>query len=146
MTSLWVRWHSKSPASRLFTQPFIQTQIKENIKVPRHWPLCGEVTEDRWFPAQRASNAENYLMTSSWKLCCVVLCGILAFCRWWLNGLPIRLLPYLSGTHVNSTSSTDQGDIFIYRCPRLLCRWLLFWYEPSSVISGTWTLCPRFRF
>ena len=28
-------------------------QIKENIKVPRHWPLCGE------FPAQMASNAEN---------------------------------------------------------------------------------------
>ena len=24
--------------SRLFTQPFIQTQIKENIKAPRHWP------------------------------------------------------------------------------------------------------------
>ena len=23
-------------ASQLFTQPFIQTQIKENIKVPRH--------------------------------------------------------------------------------------------------------------
>ena len=28
----------------LFTQPFIQTQIKENIKAPRHWPLCGEFT------------------------------------------------------------------------------------------------------
>ena len=26
----------KSPASRLFTQPFIQAQIKENIKAPRH--------------------------------------------------------------------------------------------------------------
>ena len=39
----------KSSASRLFTQPFIQAQIKENIKAPRHFPLC----------AQRASNAEN---------------------------------------------------------------------------------------
>ena len=28
---------------------FIQTQIKENIKAPRHWPLWGEI----------ASNAEN---------------------------------------------------------------------------------------
>ena len=36
-----------SPASRLFTQPFIQTQIKENIKAPRHWPLCGDFTGDR---------------------------------------------------------------------------------------------------
>ena len=31
-----------------FTQPFIQTQIKEKIKAPRHWPLCGEFTGDRW--------------------------------------------------------------------------------------------------
>ena len=33
---------SKTPASRFFTQSFIQTQIKENIKAPRHWPLCGK--------------------------------------------------------------------------------------------------------
>ena len=49
----------KSPASRLFIQPFIQTQIKENIKAPRHWPLCGEFTGTDEFPAQRASYAEN---------------------------------------------------------------------------------------
>ena len=29
---------------------FIQAQIKENMKVPRHWPLCGEFTGDRWIP------------------------------------------------------------------------------------------------
>ena len=39
MTSLWAQWRLKSPASRLFTQLFIQSQIKENIKAPRHWPL-----------------------------------------------------------------------------------------------------------
>ena len=43
----------------LFTQPFIQAQIKENIKAPHHWPLCGEFTGHRWIPAQMASNAEN---------------------------------------------------------------------------------------
>ena len=43
----------------LFTQPFIQTQIKENIKAPRHWPLCGEFTGTGEFPAQKASYAEN---------------------------------------------------------------------------------------
>ena len=37
----------------------IQAQIKENIKAPRHWPLCGEFTGTGEFPAQRASNAEN---------------------------------------------------------------------------------------
>ena len=36
-----------------------KAQIKENIKVPRHWPLWGELTCDRGFPAQRVSNAEN---------------------------------------------------------------------------------------
>ena len=39
VTSQWVGWHLKSPASRLFTQPFIQTQFKtqfkEDIKAPR---------------------------------------------------------------------------------------------------------------
>ena len=31
----------------------------ENVKAPRHWPLCGELTGERWIPAQMASNAEN---------------------------------------------------------------------------------------
>ena len=31
MTLLWASWRLKSRASRLFTQPFIQEQIKENI-------------------------------------------------------------------------------------------------------------------
>ena len=41
------RWRLRSPASRLFTQPFIQAQIKETI------------TGHRWIPAQKASHAEN---------------------------------------------------------------------------------------
>ena len=32
---------------------------QRNIKAPRHWPLWGESTGDRWFPSQRASNTEN---------------------------------------------------------------------------------------
>ena len=40
----------KSPASPLFTQPFIQVQIKENIKAPRRWLLRGEFTGGRWIP------------------------------------------------------------------------------------------------
>ena len=46
----WAQWHLNSLASRLFTQPFIVAQIKENIKAPRHWTLCGEFTGDRWIP------------------------------------------------------------------------------------------------
>ena len=56
VTSKWARWRLKSPASRLFAHPFIQAQIKENIKAPRrHWPLWGGST----VTSQRASNAEN---------------------------------------------------------------------------------------
>ena len=46
VTSWWVRWHLKSPASRLFTQSCIHVQIKEDIKAPHHLPLCGEFTGD----------------------------------------------------------------------------------------------------
>ena len=28
-------------------------QIKENIKAPRHWPLCGEFTGHRWIPCTK---------------------------------------------------------------------------------------------
>ena len=57
--------HLKSPASPLFIQPFIQTQIKKNIKAPCHCPLCGEFTGTGEFPAQIASNAEN--VSISWR-------------------------------------------------------------------------------
>ena len=60
VTSWWARWRVKSPDVGLFTQPFIQTQIKENIKAPRHWPLWREFTDE--FPTQRTSNAENVSM------------------------------------------------------------------------------------
>ena len=48
----------KSPASPLFTQPFIQTQIKENIKAPRYWPFVrgihrGPVNSPHKWPVTR---------------------------------------------------------------------------------------------
>ena len=41
---------SQITSLRLFTELFIQAQIKENTKAPRHWPLCMEFTGDRWIP------------------------------------------------------------------------------------------------
>ena len=41
---------SQIPASRLYAQPFVQAQIKENIGAPSHWHVWGESTGDRWFP------------------------------------------------------------------------------------------------
>ena len=43
MTSSRAGWRLKSPASRLLTQPFIQAQIKENIKAPRDWLFVGNL-------------------------------------------------------------------------------------------------------
>ena len=53
VTSLWARWRLISPASRWFTQPFVQAQIKEIIKAPRHWLLREEFTGDWWNPRSK---------------------------------------------------------------------------------------------
>ena len=47
---------------------FIQTQIKENMKFPRHWLLCGEFTGDLWIPRTKGQYRGKcfHLMTSSW--------------------------------------------------------------------------------
>ena len=45
--------HLKSPGSGLFAQPFIQAQIKQNIKAPHRCPLRGEFTGDRWIPLHK---------------------------------------------------------------------------------------------
>ena len=67
VTSWWVRWRLKPPASRLFTQPFIRAQIIENIKAPCHWLLCGEFTGNRWIPRTKGQERGKcfHLMTSS---------------------------------------------------------------------------------
>ena len=59
MMSLWARWRLTSPASRVFTQPSVQAQIKEITKAPRHWPLWGNSPVTGEFPSKRASNAEK---------------------------------------------------------------------------------------
>ena len=60
----------------------IQTQIKENIKAPRHWPLCGEVTGDRWIPHTNGQLRGKcfHLMTSSWR-------SSVWLHQWWDNGM-----------------------------------------------------------
>ena len=44
-----------------------KVQIKENIKAPCHWPLCGEFTGDRWIPRTNGQSRGKcfHLMTSS---------------------------------------------------------------------------------
>ena len=54
-------------ASPLFIQLFIQAQIKENIKAPRHWPLCGEFTGDRWVPRTKGQIWDIW----AWQIKCM---------------------------------------------------------------------------
>ena len=42
MNSWWARCCRKPPEYRLFAQPFVQAQIQENVKPPRHWSLWRE--------------------------------------------------------------------------------------------------------
>ena len=44
----------------MFAQKFVQAQIKENIKVPRHRLCEGKSPVTGEFPSHRASNAENF--------------------------------------------------------------------------------------
>ena len=57
VTSLWSWWRLKSPASRLFAQPFVPVQIKENIKTTCLCAWNTLVTSE--ILTQMASNAET---------------------------------------------------------------------------------------
>ena len=51
------RWSAYSPHGVLIVYPPVSSGADQRkIKVPRHWPLWGEFTGDRW---QRASNGES---------------------------------------------------------------------------------------
>ena len=45
---------------------------QRNIKAPRHWPLCGKFTGDRWISRTNGQLRGKYfhLMTSSWRCHC----------------------------------------------------------------------------
>ena len=82
-------WRLKSPVSRLFTQPFIQAQIKENIKAQCHWPLWGEFTGDRWIPRTKGQWRGKcfHLMTSScdaklvgWRQSVKIIYSVICIC------------------------------------------------------------------
>ena len=60
VTSWWARWCLKSPASRLFTQPFIQAQIKRTAKLRVPGLYAGNSSVTGEFPAQMVSDAQNF--------------------------------------------------------------------------------------
>ena len=78
------------------TQPFIQAQIKENIKATRNWPLCGEFTGD--FPAQKASNVIMIIsgQNGSDKSSSIFMSENINFGTWNVLNTNLRGLNYLN--------------------------------------------------
>ena len=62
ITSQWVGWHLKSPASRLLALTLVQAQNVYNMKAPRHWSLWGESIPNKGPVTRKCFN----LMTSLW--------------------------------------------------------------------------------
>ena len=93
----------------------IQIQIKENIKAPRHWPLCGEFTGE--FPAQMSSNAENVWLRHhvnlqrTWMI--IVTMGNRKCERYWLHCHNIRFstVRYSAVGYIINTVSNDITSI-----------------------------------
>ena len=79
------RWRLKSPILRLFTQPFIQPLMNENIKAPRHWPLWGELNSPHKGTVARKMFPFDDVITSRitderWTLVCLLFhSGMLVF-------------------------------------------------------------------
>ena len=63
-----MRWRLKSPASQLFTQPFIQAQIKETIKLHVTGLCVGNSSVTGEFPTQTLipSWISNHMSSKVW--------------------------------------------------------------------------------
>ena len=56
---------------------------RKNIKVPRHWPLCGEFTDDRWIPRTKGQRKmfpfDDVIMN---QFLCISLSCYLLIVKW----------------------------------------------------------------
>ena len=126
-----MRWRLKSPASRLFTQSFIRAQIKENIKAPRHWLLCGEFTGDRWIPRANGQLRGKCfrLMTSSW-----LLLSLINFNFACVNGLKHWGMKITLRKTFSNAFYSNNFYIVVQISPELATKGLIqFKFQSSSV-------------
>ena len=71
ITSLRWRYNERDGVSnhqRLdgFLNRLFRCRTKKNIKAPRHWPLWGEFTGDRWIPLTKAENVSISCSRKLW--------------------------------------------------------------------------------
>ena len=109
------RWHLKSPASRLFTQPFNQAKVKENIKSPRHWPLCGAFTGDRWIPPHKWPVTRKMFPFDDIIMTCPYL-GRYIFV------VACKMLKYIRGSTLVMLYMTHVDKLLIWMLLRQ-CKW-----------------------
>ena len=66
-SSQWRHNERDGVSNRQPHECLFKAQIKENIKAPRHWPLWGEFTGDRWIPRTNGQLREKcfHFMASS---------------------------------------------------------------------------------
>ena len=109
-----MQWRPKSRDSRLFTQPFIQAQIKEIIKALRHWLL---VTGE--FSAQRASKTEMFPFDV------VIMCADSQF----RQGNLSTGVPTVGYATCNMIQAADGSTFSKYMATTTLCYKLHPWYS-----------------
>ena len=122
---------SQSSASRVFTHPFVQTQIKETSKLGVSGPLWGELTGDRW--PQKIIPFDDVVINTKDGGSCVDI----------MKYLHVNLKS-VSGTHTCLVLSRSFGwlptymlDIDVlsrrkYDWPRISCQMML-WYSHSRI-------------
>ena len=90
---------------------------KKNIKAPRHWPLWGKFTGDRWIPRTKGQWRRKcfHFMTSSWH----ILQYYLAPWVIWANMNPWKHVLYNQKayqTRIRISWDTQQFDGFVQDC------------------------------
>ena len=67
---LFSQWQSQITSLTSVYSTVYSDADKKNIKAPRHWPLCGEFTGDRWIPRTNGQKRRKcfHLMMSSWSV------------------------------------------------------------------------------
>ena len=141
-----------SPVPRLFPQPFMQAQIKENIEATCHWPLCGEFNGDRWILRARGQQRGKcfHLMTSvlicipflfnSYKIFHKIYTPFLYGTMAWLSYHSYRV----SGIYPTYWTLGDGTLICLVWFQTQLHR-LLAWALAVYLISGECQSAPQLR-
>ena len=122
-------------ASQITSLTIVYSAVySRNIKAPRHWPLCGEFTGDRWIPRTNGLwwGICFHLMTSSCPLRVIVYCihfHVFYYIKHSLND-PYRYIVYIN----NRARVISKSAYFA----------LINAHRHSGIYSISQEICTRF--